>query len=108
MDDDNIKIFGISQNSDTKDYIMVIKDKHYCVACDETYTDIFYKWCKPCQIKYLKDNFTNWTSGNEKVDNFIQEMQLKINKPADIVFEWIPYDQFYDIEEIDNNFATIY
>ena len=28
-------------------------------------------------------------------------MQLKINGPDDIVFEWIPYNQFSDIKIID-------
>ena len=36
-------------------------------------------------------------------------MQLKIDSPLDIVFEWIPYSQFDDIKEIDNDsFATVY
>ena len=36
-------------------------------------------------------------------------MQLKINKYNDIVFEWIPYNQFSDIEEISRiGFTTIY
>src|SRR6266480_2986270 len=62
-------------------------------------------WCKTCQI----NNFTNLTSGNEKIDNFIQEMQSKINSPKDIIFEWIPYNQFSDIEEIGKGgFATVY
>src|SRR3954453_12411667 len=61
---------------------------------------IYYEWCKPCQINNLKGNFTNWTSGNEKIDDFIQEMQLKIDHPYNIIFEWIPYNQFSDIEEI--------
>ena len=65
-------------------------------------------WCKPCQIKDLKENFINWTSGNEEVDNFIQERQLKINDSSDKVFEWIPYNQFLDIKEIDkDDFSTI-
>ena len=81
----------------------------YCGNCGEEYTDISYKWCKPCQIDNLKRNFTNWTSGNEKIDELIQEMQLKINKWNDIVFEWIPYNQFGDIKEIGRGgFATVY
>jgi hypothetical protein len=28
-------------------------------------------------MEYLTNNFTNWTSGNEIIDNFIQEKQLK-------------------------------
>ena len=46
------------------------------------------------------------TSENEKIDNFIQEMQLKINQYNDIVFEWIPYNQFGNIKETNkDNFA---
>jgi hypothetical protein len=61
-------------------------------------------------LKYLKNNFKNWASGNEEIDNFIQEMQLKIGYyDNDIVFEWIPYNQFYDIKETSKNgFITIY
>src|SRR5438552_14134779 len=80
-----------------------------CKKCGEEYTYVYWKWCKPCQIDNLKGNFTNWTSGNEKIDNFIQEMQLKIDSLWDIVFEWIPYNQFSDIKEIGRDgFATIY
>ena len=44
---------------------------------------MYNKWCKPCQTDNLKENFTNWTSGNKKMDNFIQEMQLKIDSRRD-------------------------
>jgi serine/threonine protein kinase len=80
-----------------------------CKKCGEEYANIYQKWCKPCQMDNLKGNFTNWTSGNEKIDNFIQEMQLKIDYVNDIVFEWIPYNQFDDIKEIGRGgFATVY
>src|SRR5215211_6326602 len=78
-----------------------------CQNCGDEYTEN-NKWCKPCQIDNLKGNFTNWTS-NEKIDGFIQEMQLKIDEYNDIVFEWIPYNQFSDIKEIGKGgFATVY
>ena len=106
------KIYGLSQNPDTKNYIMVLYNEYLverCVKCDKIYTDEGYKWCRTCQINNLKENFTNWTSGNKKIDNFIQEIQLKINNYNDIVFEWVPYNQFDDIEEISNHcFAIIY
>src|ERR1700752_1618864 len=79
-----------------------------CKKCGEEYTSVYSKWCKPCQIDNFKGNFTNWTSGNEKIDNFVQEMQLKINSSLDIVFEWIPYDQFSNIKEISRSFVTIW
>ena len=64
-----LKIYGISQNPDTSDYILI------------------------------QNNFT-WTSGNEKIDNFIQDMQLNIKSYNDIAFEWIPYNQLSNIKEI--------
>ena len=36
-------------------------------------------------------------------------MQLKIKNKGDIVFEWIPYNQFDNIEEINKgDFVTVY
>ena len=49
------------------------------------------------------------SSGNKKIDDLIQEMQLKINNKFDIIFEWIPYENFQSIEEIGKgSFATVY
>ncbi|EXX59320.1 hypothetical protein RirG_190030 [Rhizophagus irregularis DAOM 197198w] len=96
--------YGISQNPDTKDYILVLHEIYfniYCLKCDEKYTDKIYKWCKPCQIDFLKSSFTNWTSGNKQIDDFIQKEQLKIDNSQNTVFEWIPYNQFFNIKETD-------
>ncbi|GES83229.1 kinase-like domain-containing protein [Rhizophagus clarus] len=71
-------LYGISQDPDTNDYVLVQK------------------------------NFT-WIGKNEKIDCFIQERLLKINKCEDVIFEWIPFDQFNHIEKIgNNNLMTIY
>src|SRR6266496_4168861 len=73
-----LKIYGISQNPGTKNYIFVQK------------------------------NFT-WASGNKKLDDFIQEMQLNINNCNDIIFEWIPYNQLDEIKETGKNSSiTVY
>src|SRR5436190_16838432 len=82
-----------------------------CKNCGKVHTNIYgdWEWCIPCQTDDFKGNFTNWTSGNEKIDAFIQRMQLKIKGPRDTIFEWIPYDQFSDIKEIGrDSFATLY
>ena len=55
----------------------------------------------------MKENFTNWTSKNEKIDNFIQEMQLKIDSPFNTIFEWIPYNKFNNINEINEGSSTV-
>jgi hypothetical protein len=63
-------LYGISQNPDTNNYILVF----------------------------------NWTSGNEKIDAFIQERLCE-----DIAFEWIPYSQFNQIIETGKNgLMTVY
>src|SRR5207247_2010455 len=57
----------------------------------------------------LENNFTSWTSGNEIIDNLIQEMQLGISGSYEKVFEWVPYNQFGNIKEIGRgDFAKIY
>ena len=101
-------MYGISQNPDTNDYILVFQDL-YCERCGNQYTDINSKWCKPCHLYHFKNSYANWTSKNEKIDNIIQEMQLKINQHHDLVFEWIPHDQFKNIKKIgEDDFATVY
>ncbi|CAB4439453.1 unnamed protein product [Rhizophagus irregularis] len=98
----NFEVFGISQNPDTGKYIIAFQeklDKKYCIKCSKVYMNVDKKWCKQCSINYLWENFTNWTSENEKIDNFIQEKQIEINYSWNNVFEWIPYNQFTNIKE---------
>jgi hypothetical protein len=78
---------------------------HYCKKCGNKYEDEYDEWCKPCQINQLKNDFTNWTSGNEKIDDFIQKKQLEF-KNNKVLFEWIPYNKFINVEEIGNNCLT--
>jgi hypothetical protein len=70
------------------------------MSCDEDSKD---------HLKYLKKFFTNLTSGNKQIDDLIQEIYLKIKDRHDIVFQWIPYNQFVKIKEINKNgFITVY
>src|ERR1051325_2507380 len=102
-------MYGLSLKQDTKELIAIAQES-YCEACSKADLYNLGQWCKQCQISYLKKNFTNWTSGNEKIDGFIQEMQLSINYYKwDILFEWVPYDQFDNIKEIGkSHYATMY
>uniref|UniRef100_U9TK16 Protein kinase domain-containing protein n=1 Tax=Rhizophagus irregularis (strain DAOM 181602 / DAOM 197198 / MUCL 43194) TaxID=747089 RepID=U9TK16_RHIID len=104
-------IFGISQNPDTKVHILVFYNEYlicYCEKCGNKYENRIYKWCKQCEINQLKNNFTNWTNRNEKVDNFIQKMQLNINDYHDKIFEWISYNKFIIIKELENYSLAIW
>src|SRR4051812_17604112 len=79
-----------------------IISSNQCEKCIGLYVN-----CKPCLINNLKRNFINWTSENAKIDNFIQERQLKFDDYRRSIFEWIPYNQFSDIKEVgENGFAT--
>ena len=84
--------------------------KEYCTKCDQrSYDYLFNKWCKSCQRDYFKRNFTNWTSGDKDIDDFIQKLQSEISDPSEPVFEWIPYNQFNVISEVGrNDYATVY
>ncbi|GBB97005.1 hypothetical protein RclHR1_00290003 [Rhizophagus clarus] len=111
IDMNRLKIYGISQNPIRKVYILVLQyeycteyDKIYCKNCGEKYVHINYMWRKKCLI--IK-NVIN--SNNEKVDDLIKEMRLKINSCFNIVFEWISYDQFNYIKRLSKGgFATVY
>jgi hypothetical protein len=60
-------------------------------------------------LKYLKNNLKNWMSRNKRINTFIQEKQLKIEDHNDVVFEWIPYNQFNEIKETGrNDLITVY
>src|ERR1044071_8518249 len=47
-------------------------------------------YCELCVRNYLKANFSDWTSGNDDVDNLIQTCQIGTFAPNKII-EWIPY-----------------
>jgi hypothetical protein len=69
---------------------------------------ILANWISENNVTTIKI-LTNWISGNEQIDHLIQEIQLEINDLRNIVFEWIPYDQFNNVEKMDEcNFSEIY
>ncbi|GES91839.1 kinase-like domain-containing protein [Rhizophagus clarus] len=106
-------IYGISQDENTKNYYMIFSDNYLeiiCIICRKNYVGYYIKGgkcCRPCKTNYLKTNFMNWTSKNEKINNFIQKRQLKF--PDDSIFEWISYNQFFEVKEINrSDFITAY
>ncbi|RHZ70963.1 hypothetical protein Glove_264g27 [Diversispora epigaea] len=77
-----------------------------CPECNQK--DTSWNWCKPCNLKHFQNDFNNCTSGNDKIDNFIQDAQLNANRNWDVI-EWIPYDRFKDVKQIGKGgFGTIH
>ena len=69
--------------------------KRICENCDQECLATLY--CEHCVRNYLKAKFSNWTSGNNDVDNLIQKCQMETLKPNMIV-EWIPYSNLQNIK----------
>ncbi|GES75142.1 kinase-like domain-containing protein [Rhizophagus clarus] len=69
--------------------------KRICENCNKECLAILF--CEHCVRNYLKANFLNWTSGNDDIDDLIQECQMKIMGPHAIP-EWISYNNLENIE----------
>ena len=66
-----------------------------CNKCRLTrYSDRF---CENCISLHLQELFNTWTSGNDIIDNFIQECQKLSSLPQHIM-EWAPFDQFENVK----------
>jgi hypothetical protein len=80
----------------------------FCVECNEDTKCYWKNVCGACAPKYFQQNFGKWTSGNASIDKFIQHTQLSA-KNFYTTLEWLPYDQFYDIEYIaEGGFSKVY
>jgi hypothetical protein len=53
-----------------------------------------------CNAKRFKQNFKNWTSGNNQIDKFIQSTQLSAHEEVSEALEWISYNRFHYIKYI--------
>ncbi|EXX60404.1 polo kinase CDC5 [Rhizophagus irregularis DAOM 197198w] len=70
---------------------------------------VVLKFLDNSQYEFLNKCFKINVVGNKKIDDLIQKMQLKIHNPGTLVFEWIPYDKFINLKEIDKGgFSVIY
>ncbi|POG62109.1 hypothetical protein GLOIN_2v1698958, partial [Rhizophagus irregularis DAOM 181602=DAOM 197198] len=66
-----------------------------CENCQDKCIAILY--CEHCVRNYLKENFSNWTSGNNDINDLIRECQMKTLRPERIV-EWIPYNNLQNVK----------
>src|SRR5437764_3792586 len=78
-----------------------------CPECKKPYPSS-YQWCNQCNAKQFQKDFLNWTSGNNYIDNFIQETQLNAKRPWEVL-EWIPYNRLTNIKYLaKGGFSTVY
>jgi hypothetical protein len=86
-----------SLNKDFDEYKILRNEgtKRICENCHDECLATLY--CEHCVRNYLKANFSNWTSGNNDIDNLIQQCQMETIVPFKIV-EWIPYNKLQNIK----------
>ncbi|CAB4438149.1 unnamed protein product [Rhizophagus irregularis] len=80
--------------------------RRICENCNQECLATLY--CEYCVRNYLQENFPNWTSGNDDIDNLIQECQMESLGPENIV-EWISYSNLENIKYLTKGgFSEIY
>ncbi|EXX71466.1 Cla4p [Rhizophagus irregularis DAOM 197198w] len=103
------KIYAIRKLVKNYDRDKVMDDdgaRRICENCNQECLATLY--CEYCVRNYLQENFSNWTSENDDIDNLIQECQMESLMPSKIV-EWIPYSNLENIEYLTKGgFSEIY
>ncbi|PKC64826.1 kinase-like protein [Rhizophagus irregularis] len=80
--------------------------RRVCENCNQKCLATLY--CEYCVRNYLKYNFSNWTSGNNVIDNLIKNCQMETLTPNAII-EWIPYNNLENIKYLTKGgFSEIY
>ena len=96
----------VTQTYDRDKLLFNSGTKRICENCNQECLATTY--CENCVRNYLKENFSNWTSGNVIIDNLIQECQMKAIYPR-LIPEWIPYNNLQNIEYLTKGgFSEIY
>jgi hypothetical protein len=105
-DEKTVAIRTNNKNYDKNKILFNEGTRRICENCNQKCLATLY--CEYCIQKYLKKNFSNWTSGNNDINNLIQKCQLKTLIPNKIV-EWIPYNNLQNIEYLTKGgFSEIY
>jgi hypothetical protein len=103
------KTFAINWMTKSYDRNKVIENsgtKRTCENCKEECLATLY--CEICVRNYLKAKFSNWTSGNDDIDNLIQKCQMETLMPNTVV-EWVPYNNLQGIKYLTKGgFSEIY
>ncbi|GES80138.1 kinase-like domain-containing protein [Rhizophagus clarus] len=99
-----IKLFDV--NYDRDKVLFNSGAKRICENCNKECLATLY--CEYCVRNYLQENFKNWSSGNDDIDDLIQKCQMESLMPSKIV-EWIPYSNLKNIKYLTKGgFSDIY
>jgi hypothetical protein len=105
--DEKSEVVGILNTAYDREKIRSNKGKkRICENCKLKCLATLY--CEHCVRNYLKAKFSNWTSGNNDIDNLIHNCQMKTFSP-DTIVEWIPYNDLQNVKYLTSGgFSEIY
>lgn len=99
----NFKKLDLEWAEENEEEFRDLRDKYKyfgtCEECQQPNTS--EKWCQTCNGQHFQQSFPNWTGGNTQIDAFIQQCQLEATSNWNVL-EWIPYEQFKNVEHIAN------
>ncbi|RIB30326.1 kinase-like domain-containing protein [Gigaspora rosea] len=107
--ENNLKVYGLTQDASTDEYVLVFDFKKRdvmngnCASCNRYNTSP--AWCQLCDPQKTTQG---WTSGNEDVDNCINEFQLKATNYQNVI-EWIPFSRLDNVQKIgEGGFCSVF
>ncbi|POG77958.1 hypothetical protein GLOIN_2v1837233, partial [Rhizophagus irregularis DAOM 181602=DAOM 197198] len=105
-EDKTVAIRIINKNYDRNKLIYNKGTRRVCENCNQKCLATLY--CEYCVRNYLKYNFSNWTSGNNVIDNLIKNCQME-TLTSNAIIEWIPYNNLENIKYLTKGgFSEIY
>src|SRR5437763_1421588 len=82
-DEKNNAIRRLNETFDSNKILLNEGEKRICENCSKECLATLY--CEYCVRNYLKANFSNWTSGNDDIDNLMQECQMETLMPGKVI-----------------------
>jgi len=80
---------------------------HFCPECDNE-LGVKSWWCNACQKRHFEENFDNWTTRDEEIDDFIKGTQMAANECTEYL-EFIPIQSFINVIKYeDAEVGTVY
>jgi len=64
-----------------------------CDVCGKDNTGDYY--CQPCQAKIFEEKFSQWSSGDDEIDQIIRSSQLNAKNQFEVI-NWVLFSEFRD------------
>ena len=77
-----------------------------CDVCGKDNTGFYY--CQSCQAKIFEEKFSQWSSGDDEIDQIIRTSQLNAKNENEVI-NWVLFSEFQDKKIIhQSDFSLFY